>query len=146
MLWRAYYTEVSDRWYQLHEGRVTDPAELEREIAATTGAEFAPPRGVLLVARYDGAPVGTAGVHLLDDVTAELNRMFLLAAARGKGGAALLAAAAEEQARALGAQRIVLDTRLDLVEARALYARLGYVESTPHNDEMYAQCWYSKRL
>ncbi|MFE9580053.1 hypothetical protein ACFYO1_26960 [Nocardia sp. NPDC006044] len=51
VLWRAYYTEVSDRWYQLHEGRSTDPAELERGIAATTGAEFTPPGGVLLVAR-----------------------------------------------------------------------------------------------
>ncbi|MFI6044641.1 GNAT family N-acetyltransferase [Nocardia sp. NPDC051321] len=146
VLWRAYYTEVSDRWYQLHEGRVTDPAELEREIAAATGAELAPPHGVLLVARYGGEPVGTAGIRLLDDATAELSRMFLLADMRGKGGAALLGAAAEHQARLLGAERIVLDTRLDLVEARALYARLGYTESTPHNDEVYAECWYSKRL
>ncbi|MEU7141008.1 GNAT family N-acetyltransferase [Nocardia sp. NPDC046473] len=146
VLWRAYYTEVSDRWYQLHEGRATDPGELEREIAAATGAEFVSPRGVLLVARYRGEPVGTAGVRLLDEVTAELSRMFLLAGARGKGGAALLVAAAEHHARTLGAEKIVLDTRLDLVEARALYARLGYEESTPHNDEMYAECWYRKAL
>ncbi|MFD6158020.1 GNAT family N-acetyltransferase [Nocardia sp. NPDC060256] len=146
MLWRAYYTEVSDRWYLLREGRATDRAELERAIAAATGAEFAPPRGVLLVARYAGEPVGTAGVHLLDDATAELGRVFVLADMRGKGGAALLVAAAEQQARILGADKIVLDTRLDLVEARALYARLGYEESTPHNNEMYAECWYSKKL
>src|SRR4051812_25935573 len=44
-LWRAYYTEVSDRWYLLHEGRRTGPAELEREIAAHTGSELVPPRG-----------------------------------------------------------------------------------------------------
>ncbi|PXX60451.1 acetyltransferase (GNAT) family protein [Nocardia tenerifensis] len=145
-LWRAYYTEVSDRWYRLHEGRATDSAELEREIAATSGAEFAPPRGVLLIARYADEPVGTAGVHLLDDTTAELNRVFLLAHMRGKGGAVRLVSAAEHHARGLGAERIVLDTRLDLVEARALYARLGYAESTPHNDQMYAQCWYRKNL
>ncbi|WP_405161988.1 GNAT family N-acetyltransferase [Nocardia sp. NBC_01499] len=145
-LWRAYYTEVSDRWYQLHERRVTDPAELERGIAATSGAEFVPPRGVLLVARYGGEPVGSAGVRLLDDSTAELKRMFLRADMRGQGGAAFLGEAAERQARALGAERIVLDTRRDLVEARALYARLGYVESTAHNDEMYAECWYQKTL
>lgn len=41
-LWRAYYTEVSDRWYLLHENRRTDPAELEREIAARTGSELGP--------------------------------------------------------------------------------------------------------
>jgi hypothetical protein len=63
-LWRAYYAEVSDRWYLLHEGRTTDPDELEREVAARTGAEFAAPTGVLLVARYDGEPGGTAGVRM----------------------------------------------------------------------------------
>ncbi|MFB8277301.1 GNAT family N-acetyltransferase [Nocardia colli] len=146
MLWRAYYTEVSDRWYRLHEGHVTDPAELERGIAATTGAEFTPPRGVLLVARYAGEPAGTAGVRLLDDKTAELSRVFVLPAMRGKGGAELLGTAAEQHARTLGAARIVLDTRRDLVEARALYARLGYAESPPHNDQMYAECWYQKKL
>jgi hypothetical protein len=35
-LWREYYTEVSDRWYLLHEGRRTDPAELERSSRGTT--------------------------------------------------------------------------------------------------------------
>ncbi|MFE9580054.1 GNAT family N-acetyltransferase [Nocardia sp. NPDC006044] len=93
-----------------------------------------------------GEPAGTAGIHLLDEQTAELNRMFILPAMRGKGGAQLLSAAAEQHARALGAARIILDTRLDLVEARALYARLGYAESPPHNDQMYAECWYQKRL
>ena len=42
-LWRAYYTEVSDRWYLLHEGRRTDPAELERVIAAPPPAGQLPP-------------------------------------------------------------------------------------------------------
>ncbi|EYT80849.1 acetyltransferase, partial [Streptomyces sp. Tu 6176] len=82
-LWRAYYTEVSDRWYLLHEGRRTGPEELEREIAAVTGAELAPPTGQLLLGRYEGRPAGTAGVRLLDPGTAELTRVFLYAEARG---------------------------------------------------------------
>ncbi|MDF3297311.1 GNAT family N-acetyltransferase [Streptomyces tropicalis] len=145
-LWRAYYTEVSDRWYLLHEGHRTDPGELEREIAAYRGEELAPPRGRLLLARYDGAPAGTAGVRLLDAATAELTRVFLREEARGKGGAALLVGAAEEEARALGAGRMILDTRSDLVEARALYARLGYRETARHNDERYAEHWFAKPL
>jgi GNAT superfamily N-acetyltransferase len=145
-LWRAYYTEVSDRWYLLHEGRRTDPDELEREIAAHTGADLVPPRGRLLVARYAGEPAGTAGVRLLDDATAELTRVFLYEGMRGKGGAALLVEAAEDAARALGAGRIVLDTRSDLVEARALYTRLGYAETEPHNDDQYAEHWFGKQL
>ncbi|CAL9313387.1 GNAT family N-acetyltransferase [Streptomyces sp. SudanB182_2057] len=145
-LWRAYYTEVSDRWYLLHEGRRTDPAELEREIAAGSGAELAPPTGCLLVGRYDGTPAGTAGVRLLDADTAELTRVFVLPERRGRNGAALLVAAAEVRARLLGARRIVLDTRGDLVEARALYARLGYTETAPHNTDPYAEHWFRKEL
>ncbi|MFD8303907.1 GNAT family N-acetyltransferase [Streptomyces sp. NPDC059690] len=145
-LWRAYYTEVSDRWYLLHEGRRTDPAELEREIAATTGAELAAPTGTLLVARHDGEPAGSAGVRLLDAETAELTRVFVREGMRGKGGAPLLVRAAEEAARALGARHLILDTRSDLVAARALYARLGYEETAPHNDAPYADHWFRKDL
>ncbi|GED87272.1 GNAT family N-acetyltransferase [Streptomyces sp. 6-11-2] len=145
-LWRAYYTEVSDRWYLLHEGRRTDPAELEREIAANAGAELAPPTGQLLIARYDGTPAGTAGVRLLDAERAELTRVFLREEMRGRGGAALLVAAAEDAARVLGARRMILDTRSDLVEARALYARLGYTENGRHNDDPYAEHWFGKPL
>ncbi|MFB7111248.1 GNAT family N-acetyltransferase [Streptomyces sp. NPDC056190] len=145
-LWRAYYTEVSDRWYLLHEGRRTDPDELEREIAATTGAELAPPTGQLLLAQYDGTPAGTAGVRLLDAERAELTRVFLREEMRGRGGAALLVTAAEDAARALGARRMILDTRSDLAEARALYARLGYTENGRHNDDPYAEHWFGKAL
>jgi GNAT superfamily N-acetyltransferase len=145
-LWRAYYTEVSDRWYLLHEGRRTDPDELEREIAARPGSELAPPTGQLLIARYDGEPAGSAGVRLLDPATAELTRVFVREGLRGRGGAALLVTAAEDAARALGAARIVLDTRTDLVEARALYARLGYTETEPHNEDVYAGHWFRKEL
>ncbi|MFE9834519.1 GNAT family N-acetyltransferase [Streptomyces sp. NPDC005551] len=145
-LWRAYYTEVSDRWYLLHEGHRTDPAELAREIAADSGSCFAPPGGVLLLARYAGEPAGSAGVRLTDATTAELKRVFLREEVRGRGGGALLVRAAEDAARALGAGRIVLDTRGDLVEARTLYARLGYEETEPHNDEEYAEHWFTKDL
>jgi GNAT superfamily N-acetyltransferase len=117
-LWRAYYTEVSDRWYLLHENHRTDPAELEREIAARTGAELAPPHGQLLVARHEGAAAGSAGVRLLDATTAELTRVFLYEGMRGRGGATRLVTAAEDAARELGAKVMILDTRNDLVEAR----------------------------
>jgi GNAT superfamily N-acetyltransferase len=145
-LWRAYYTEVSDRWYLLHEGHRTEPAELERGIAAATGAELTPPDGQLLVARYAGEPAGCAGVRLLDPATAELTRVFLYGHLRGRGGATLLVSAAEQAARGLGARRMLLDTRGDLVEARALYARLGYTETGPHNTDRYAEHWFRKDL
>ncbi|MCX4667529.1 GNAT family N-acetyltransferase [Streptomyces sp. NBC_01381] len=147
-LWRAYYTEVSDRYYLLHQGRTTDPEELEREVAAETGDDLRPPDGVLLVARLGGEPAGTAGVRMVDagDGVAELKRVFVREGLRGKGGSGVLLGAAEDAARALGARRIVLDTRLDLVEARALYTRHGYAETEPLAERMYAEIWYAKDL
>jgi GNAT superfamily N-acetyltransferase len=65
---------------------------------------------------------------------------------RGKGGGAVLLGAAEAAARALGAGRLILDTRGDLVEARALYARHGYAETEAYNDDVYAEHWFAKRL
>ncbi len=146
-LWRAYYTEVSDRWYLLHEGRRTDPDELEREIAAQPGADLAPAARAAAGRAVRGEPAGSAGIRLSPDGTAaELTRVFLYERMRGRGGAALLVGAAEEAARARGARRMILDTRGDLVEARALYARLGYAETEAHNDDPYAEHWFAKRL
>jgi GNAT superfamily N-acetyltransferase len=145
-LWRAYYTEVSDRWYLLHQGRRTDPDELEREIAAGAVDGLVPPTGRLLLARHGGEPAGMAGVRLADARTAELKRVFLKDGMRGRGGAALLVAAAEDTARDLGARRMILDTRSDLVEARTVYTRLGYRETERHNDVPYAEHWFTKDL
>ncbi|MCX2922980.1 GNAT family N-acetyltransferase [Streptomyces sp. NEAU-W12] len=145
-LWRAYCTEVSDRWYLLHEGRRTDPAELEREIAAESGADLVPPHGRLLIARYGGEAAGSAGIRLLGGATAEPTRVFLYRGMRGRGGAVLLVRAAEEVARTSGAIRLILDTRGDLVEARALYARLGFTETEPHHDEPTAEHWFARQL
>ncbi|MGX8905868.1 GNAT family N-acetyltransferase [Streptomyces netropsis] len=52
----------------------------------------------------------------------------------------------EETARAWGVERIVLDTRMDLVEARALYARHGYLPIPRYNESPYAEVWLAKEL
>ncbi|GHH65276.1 GNAT family N-acetyltransferase [Promicromonospora soli] len=145
-LWRECYTHMSDSWYLLKEDRRTDPHELEREIAANPGTELAAPGGSLVVARHDGAAAGMAGVRLLDDERAELKRVYLRPAFRGTGGAALIVRAAEDQARLLGASRMVLETRSDFVAARALYKRLGYDEIEPYTFTPYSEHWFGKEL
>ena len=156
-LWRAYYTELSDRWFQVHEGRETPADELEREVvAANDHAALAPPSGVLLLGRHGGEPAGTAGVRLLGgdgaargepgEVAAELKRVFVRKEARGTGGGPVLLAAAEDAARAFGARTMLLDTGGDLVEAWSLYERSGYERTVPYNNAAYAERWYRKRL
>ena len=90
--------------------------------------EVAPGRGAFLVAYADGAPVGCGAVRRLDERDAELKRMFVQPALRGRGIGRALLAALEEQARRLGAGRLVLETGTRQVEALALYRRAGYVD------------------
>ncbi|SEN83705.1 Ribosomal protein S18 acetylase RimI [Actinacidiphila rubida] len=142
-LLRAYYTELIERYY----GRPTDDEELAAVLAEEPSDDLTPPTGEFLVARRDGRPGGCVGVRVLDGATSELTRMYVAPPARGLGVAALLVGAAERVAREeFGAVRMRLDTRKDLVEARALYARLGYTEIAPYNDSPYADHWFEKPL
>lgn len=145
-LLREYYTEVADRYFTLHEDRLSTPQEIDEGVAEYPVADLAPPHGALLVARRGGEAAGCAGVRLLDARTAELKQMFVRPAARGLGGGGGLLMAAEAAAARLGAERIRLDTRLDLTEAIALYRRHGFVEIAPYHDDIYAEIFFEKRL
>ncbi|MEU9498144.1 GNAT family N-acetyltransferase [Streptomyces sp. NPDC048196] len=145
-LLREYYTEVADRYFTLHEDRLSTPQEIDEGVAEYPAADLAPPHGVLLVARHGGETAGCAGVRLLDAGTAELKQMFVRPGARGLGGGGELLMAAEAAAARLGAERIRLDTRLDLTEAIALYRRHGFVEIAPYHDDIYAEIFFEKRL
>ncbi|GAB7033800.1 GNAT family N-acetyltransferase [Streptomyces sp. NPDC021749] len=145
-LLREYYTEVADRYFTLYEDRLTTPQEIDEGVAEYPVADLAPPHGALLVARRDGETAGCAGVRLLDARTAELKQMFVRPAQRGLGGGGELLRAAETAAARLGAERLRLDTRLDLTEAIALYRRHGFVEIAPYHDDIYAEIFFEKRL
>ncbi|PWI16162.1 GNAT family N-acetyltransferase [Streptomyces sp. Act143] len=97
-------------------------------------SDFEPPNGVYLIA-YDefGSPVATGGWRTQDandegyrDGDAELKRMYVIEQARGNGLARRILAALEEDARAAGRVRMVLETGIKQPEAIALYASSGY--------------------
>ena len=46
----------------------------------------------------------------------------------------------------MGASTIRLSTRSDLVEARAMYAKHGYVEIPRYGDDDFADHWLEKML
>ncbi|MGM7645649.1 GNAT family N-acetyltransferase [Nocardia sp. JW2] len=127
--------------------RPTDDAEIDRHLAQGHDSDdLRPPTGSLLLARRRGEPAGCVGLRRLDTRTMELTRMFVRPDARGEGGAAVLLDAAEDTARRLGAHRIRLNTRRDLVEARRLYARRGYTEIAAYGDDPLADHWFEKRI
>lgn len=142
-LLRRYYTELVSRFY----GRPTDDAEVSAVLAEETSDDLAPPTGEFLAARLDGVPIGCVGLRVFDAHTVELTRMYVGSEARGQGVAGLLIGAAEALAHsAFGADTIRLDTRKDLVEARALYAKHGYTEIARYNTNPIADHWFEKRL
>ncbi|MFI0819621.1 GNAT family N-acetyltransferase [Streptomyces sp. NPDC021098] len=146
-LLREYMTDVADRYYRLREGRDATSEEVERALREMPSDDLAPPDGVLLVAHHDGDVAGCAGLRrrgVRGDRTGELKRVFLRPGKRGLGGGAALLAAVEGAAGELGVVRIVLDTRRDLVEARALYARHGYRDVPAFSEGPYAEVWMAK--
>ncbi|MEV7773387.1 GNAT family N-acetyltransferase [Kitasatospora sp. NPDC086791] len=145
-LLREYFYDVANRYFRLHFGREGTPEELEPALADTPSDDLVAPDGVFLIGRHDGVAHACAGLRRLDATTVELTRVYVRPALRGTGGGARLLAAVDEAARALGADRIVLDTRLDLVEARALYLRNGYQEIPAYKSGPYAEVWYGKEL
>ncbi len=152
-LLRAYYIEVSDRWYQREEGRDSTEEEIETGFPRMRNDDLAPPTGVFIVARsadHDTFLAGCVGLRLTRDAwgsrVAELRRMFVRPGLRGTGLGTSLLLTAEEVARVWGVAQMRLDTRRDLVEARSLYARHGWVEVPAFSDAFYAEVWYAKLL
>ena len=88
--------------------------------------EFAPPRGLFLLATLDGEPAGCGGWRDLGDGRAELKRMFTVAAFRNRGVARTLLAELERTAAAAGIRDMVLETGAVQPEAIALYRSTGY--------------------
>ncbi|MFG2329443.1 GNAT family N-acetyltransferase [Streptomyces sp. NPDC048604] len=98
------------------------------------GKHFLPPQGVYLLA-YDeaGRPVASGGWRRQDtnpegyaDGDAEIKRMYVVPEARGLGLARRILAALEDDARAAGRTRMVLETGTMQPEAIALYESSGY--------------------
>jgi GNAT superfamily N-acetyltransferase len=115
---------------------------------SATPEELNPGAGGTFLVGYDasGAAVACGGVKRLDDATGEIKRMFVAPEARGRGVARALLAALEEAARALGYERVRLDTGAKQPHAHALYASAGYAAIPDYNRNAYASYWFEKEL
>ena len=134
---RAYEAELNDRF---DAGFAVDSA------LPLPADELRAPAGCFLVAYHAGEPVGCGGLKLHGSEPAEIKRVWVDRAARGLGVASRLVGSLEERARAAGAPAVQLDTNRTLVEAIAMYRKLGYIEIEPFNDEPYAHHWFGKTL
>ncbi|MBC2869480.1 GNAT family N-acetyltransferase [Streptomyces mexicanus] len=119
-------------------------------------ADFRPPNGLYLIGYdEDGTPVASGGWRSQDsngegneDGDAELKRMFVIESMRGRGLARRMLAALEEDARAAGRIRMVLETGDQQPEAIALYTSSGYEPCTKfgYYREYPSSLCFAKRL
>ena len=108
------------------------------ELEAILAAEYPPeqrhglaldaifkPNIKFFTARVRGAPAGCGGVALFGDF-AEVKRMYVREAARGRGVAQALLAGIEQVARDAGLTRLKLETGTNQLAALRFYRREGF--------------------
>ena len=78
--------------------------------------------------------MGCGAIRLLKDGNAEVKRMYVVDAARGLGLGRRMLAALEQEAKAIGATGIVLETGTRQPEALGLYASAGYERIQPFGE------------
>jgi GNAT superfamily N-acetyltransferase len=88
--------------------------------------EVAEGRGTFVIATKGGTPIACGALRCVDDGVGEIKRMYVVPEERGRGVSRVVLAALEEEARALGLSRLLLETGVRQAAAITLYTRSGF--------------------
>lgn len=108
-------------------------AGVEEQLAALPGM-FGPPDGAFLLALVDGKPAGCVALRADAPGVCEVKRMYVRPDFRGQRIGESLVAALIETSRALGYDKIVLDTFHTFKAAQHVYCKAGFIEVPPTFD------------
>jgi ribosomal protein S18 acetylase RimI-like enzyme len=100
---------------------------------ATFAEIHSPPSGCLLIHRENDQPLACGMLRCFEPGIAEIQRLFVVPQARGRGFARQISLALMDHARANGYHTIRLDTARPLIGAIALYQSLGFQERSPYH-------------
>ena len=103
----------------------------DAELAGLPG-DYAPPGGMLVLARVDGAVAGCVAAHRWDADGCEMKRLYVRDAFRGTGCGGALVRHVLDWARDGGFRRVLLDTLPSMASAQRMYERLGFRETEPY--------------
>ena len=104
----------------------------DKELAGLPG-DYAPPKGRLLLAEYEGQLAGCVALHALEPDVCEMKRLYLRPQFRGRGLGRVLAERIIAEARQIGYRRMRLDTVEPVMnDAVAMYRKLGFKDIAPY--------------
>ena len=114
----------------------------DKELSDLPG-DYVPPDGRLLLAEYQGQLAGCVALHKLEPGICEMKRLYLRPQFRGKRLGSALADRVIGEARAIGYQRMRLDTVEPVMkDAVAMYRRLGFRDIAPYRANPIAGAMY----
>lgn len=116
----------------------------ESEVAGLPG-KYAPPEGLLLIARRESAVAGCIAYRALQPELCEMKRLYVRPEFRGRQIGDLLCRELMEMARSRGYRRMRLDSGEGMRSARRLYEKLGFTTiapyyANPYGDMVFLEC------
>ena len=133
---RSYYAELAERFEN----------GFDADAMPVPVSDFAPPSGLMLVARLHERPVACGALRHHAGGRTDIKRMWVSSDVRGLGLGKRLLGELERQAALAGARVVRLETNRVLTEAIAMYRSSGYEEVDAFNEEPYGHHWFAKRL
>lgn len=108
------------------------------------------PRGTFVVVVEDGRVRGCGALRVIEiepfGPVAEIKRLWVSPELRGQGAGRAILEHLHDHARSRGLDRVVLDSKEELTQARRLYVALGYRDIQPYGNNADATVWMGLRL
>ena len=104
--------------------------------------KYAPPEGTILLAKHGNEPIGTVALRKYEGRSCEMKRLYIRPILRGASVGRKLAETIIEKGRAMGYDKMLLDTHATMKTAHLLYESLGFQYIPRYNDNPVPDALY----